>query len=72
MASDIALVKTVAQVQFLGISGTQIAPSMAGGLELREVPKGVMVTSRSFPSKRILIFNANISHIEFREPVEGQ
>ena len=70
--TKIVVVKTVKDVQFLGINGGQITATMAGGLELRETNKGVQVTSKSYPGKRIIIFNANISHIEYRDEEEAK
>jgi hypothetical protein len=66
-AEYIAVVKTVQDVQFLGINGKQIAASMAGGLELKEFPKGIQVTSKAHAGKRIVIYNANIASVEYRE-----
>ncbi len=65
----IVMVKLVNPVQFLGISGSQLAPTQGGGIELTEVTKGVSVRSSAHPGKRFLIHNANIAHIQF-EAVE--
>lgn len=74
MASDnkprIVMVKLVKEVQFLGISGSQIAPTMAGGLELTEVTKGVRVSSPQHKGKVFVVFNANIAHIQYEEAGE--
>lgn len=70
MAERIVMVKTVTSVQFLGISGTQLAPTMGGGLDLKETSKGIQVTSKQYEGKRFVIFNANISHVEYREGEE--
>lgn len=78
MASDtksaprIAMLKLIQPVQFLGISGSQIAPTMAGGLDLAETSKGVVVSSAQHKGKRFVIFNANIAHIEYRDEEEAK
>jgi hypothetical protein len=72
MAEKITLVKTVNMVQFFGISGTQIAPTMGGGLDIKETPKGVSITSPSFPGKRRVIYNANIAEVGFADDGEAK
>lgn len=71
MASDnkprIVMVKLVKDIQFLGINGSQIAPTMAGGIELSEVSKGVIVRSPAHKGKTFLVFNANIAHIQYED-----
>ena len=37
----IHMVKTVQDVSFLGVSGKQITVTQSGGLELKEVPRGI-------------------------------
>lgn len=71
-APRIAMLKLIQPVQFLGISGSQIAPTMAGGLELSETTKGVVVSSPAHKGKRFVIFNANIAHIEYRDTEEDK
>ena len=70
MAERIVLVKTVTDVQFLGICGRQLSPTMVGGLEFKEVSKGIQVTSQQYAGRRVIIFSANISHVEYREVEE--
>lgn len=65
--SRIVMLKLISPVQFLGISGSQIAPTMVGGIDLVETAKGVVVTSSQHNGKRYCIFNANIAHIEYRD-----
>lgn len=60
-------IKLVAPVQFFGVSGSQIAPSQGGGLELTETPKGVMIRCAGFPGKIVQVFNANIAHVMYEE-----
>jgi hypothetical protein len=71
MASDnkprIVMVRLVNEVQFLGVSGKQIAPTMGGGLELTETTKGVAVRSSQHKGKVYVVFNANIAHIQYDE-----
>lgn len=64
------MVKTVQPIQFLGVSGTQLAISQGGGLEFRETPKGVSVSSKAYPGKRYVVYAANIAHVEFKEVAE--
>ena len=72
IVSRISMVKLVQPVQFLGIAGGQISPTMAGGLEIVENQKGVVVTSAAHKGKRFIIFNANIAHIEYRDTEEDK
>lgn len=67
MAEVITMVKTVQPIQFLGVSGSQLAVSQGGGLEFKEVPRGVSISSKCFPGKRYVIYAANIAHVEFKE-----
>lgn len=65
--SRIHSVKLVQPVQFFGVSGSQLAPSQGGGLELTETTKGVAVTCKGHPGKVVVVFNANIAHITYEE-----
>lgn len=67
MAEVITMVKTVQPIQFLGVSGSQLAVSQGGGLEFKEVTRGVSVSAKGFPGKRYVIYAANIAHVEFKE-----
>lgn len=65
-AEYVQTVKTVQDVNVFGISGKQIASTMLGSeIELKEVPKGIQVTSKRFPGKRHVIYNANIACVTF-------
>lgn len=68
--SRIHSIKLISPVQFFGISGSQLAPSQGGGLELTETSKGVAVTCKAFPGRAVVIFNANIAHIMYEEVEE--
>lgn len=65
--SRIHSIKLVQPVQFFGVSGSQLSPSQGGGLDLTETSKGVAVTSKAFPGKVAVVFNANIAHIIYEE-----
>jgi hypothetical protein len=68
MAEVITMVKTVSQVQFLGVHGQQLAATQ--GLEFKETPKGISVTSKHHTGKRYVVYNANIAHVEYKEVPE--
>jgi hypothetical protein len=70
MAEVITMVKTISQVQFLGVHGQQLAVSQGGGLEFKETNKGISVTSKHHPGKRYVVYNANIAHVEYKEVPE--
>ena len=57
---SITLVKTVKDIQFLGVNGSQLAAGQ--GLTFKRVPDGVEVT-RDGESVVYTVYAANIAHI---------
>jgi hypothetical protein len=61
----LTLVKTVKDVQFLGVNGSQL--SVGQGLILERNQDGVKVSHPGHPGKTYVVFAANIAHLQYEE-----